>query len=120
MIRRYQITPVPKPRQTRADRWKKRPAVVRYRNFADDCKVSGVHVPLSGSVITFAMPMPKSWSKSKRQRMAGEPHQQKPDLDNLVKALFDAVYQDDCQIWQFSAKKIWTDGPGWFEVENTE
>ena len=32
------ITPVAKPRQTRSDVWKKRPCVVKYRQFADDLR----------------------------------------------------------------------------------
>lgn len=42
---RYIITPVPKPRQTQADKWKQRPAVMRYRAFADEAplKNKGTH-----------------------------------------------------------------------------
>ena len=31
----YDITPIGKPRMTRADKWKQRPAVMRYRAFCD-------------------------------------------------------------------------------------
>jgi hypothetical protein len=78
---RYPITPVPKPRQTRQDRWKKRPSVVRYRDFADECRRLGIHVPESGCTVRFGLPMPKSWSKKKRQGMNGRAHQQTPDVD---------------------------------------
>ena len=60
---KYEIDPVSKPRQTRSDRWKQRPAVVRYRAFADECRLRGVVVPESGAHIVFNMPMPPSWSK---------------------------------------------------------
>ena len=33
---KYDITPVPKPRQTQRDKWKRRDVVMRYRAFADE------------------------------------------------------------------------------------
>ena len=106
MIARYPITPVPKPRQTQSDKWKKRPAVLRYRAFADQVRLRGVTV-LNGDVITFVMPMPKSWGSTKERLMTGEPHQQKPDWDNLAKSLCDAMYKDDSHLWNLHVKKIW-------------
>ena len=103
----YDITPVPKPRMTQRDRWQKRPAVVRYRNFCDQVREAGVAVDQQGAAIIFVIPMPKSWSKKKRVQMAGAPHQQKPDLDNLIKALLDAVHDEDCAVWSLAAEKRW-------------
>ena len=82
-MKTYQITPIPKPRMTQKDRWAN----------------SGYHV-------TFVLPMPDSWSKKKRAEMAGKPHQQKPDKDNLEKALLDAIFEDDCRIWDGRVTKI--------------
>lgn len=76
----YPITPVPKPRQTRADKWKQRPAVMRYREFADQVRAAGITLPDCGALVTFYIPMPKSWSKKKRARADGTPHQSKPDV----------------------------------------
>jgi len=53
--------------------------------------------------------MPKSWSKKKRAEMAGKPHQAKPDKDNLEKALLDAVFEEDSQIWDNRVSKFWGD-----------
>ena len=39
--------------------------------------------------------------------MSGKPHQQKPDTDNLVKAVLDAVHTDDSGIYHFEAMKFW-------------
>ncbi len=39
--------------------------------------------------------------------MAGKPHQQKPDKDNLEKALMDAIYADDAHIWDSRVTKRW-------------
>lgn len=103
----YNIPPVPKPRMTQSDKWKKRDCVLRYRLFCDEVRLRGVELPPSGASITFIMPMPESWPKRKRDEMDGKPHQQKPDLSNLIKALEDAVHLDDSHIWQYSAEKAW-------------
>jgi Holliday junction resolvase RusA-like endonuclease len=95
----YPITPVPKPRQTRSDRWKKRPCVMRYRAFADKCKLLiGVDGLKTGDHVRFWLPMPKSWSAQERADACGEPHEGKPDLDNMLKALMDALVKKDEKI----------------------
>lgn len=103
----YQLTPVPKPRQTRSDKWKQRPSVISYRNFADQVRDLSVDLPEGGSHIVFVIPMARSWSKKKRAEMDGQPHQQRPDLDNLIKALADAVHSEDSHLWDYRASKIW-------------
>jgi len=104
---KFDITPVPKPRMTQSDRWKKRDCVMRYWKFKDEVRSNKITLPDSGFYMIFTLPMPKSWSKKKRSEMNGRAHQQTPDLDNLVKALSDAVFDDDCQIWDFRATKKW-------------
>lgn len=104
---KYDIIPVPKPRQTRADKWQKRPRVLRYRAFADEIKLRGIQVKPGDSLI-FTMPMPKSWSKKKKAEMDSQPHTQTPDLDNLIKSLLDACYANDSHIWKLGeTSKIW-------------
>ena len=51
--------------------------------------------------------MPKSWSKEKKEQMACTPHQQRPDKDNLEKALMDAVLDEDCMVWDSRVTKLW-------------
>ena len=103
----YKITPCSKPRQTRSDKWKKRPCVLKYRAFADECRLNGMTIPDSGSQITFRLPMPKSWSNKKREEMNGKPHQQTPDVDNLLKAVMDAVMKQDNSVWDIRPTKLW-------------
>lgn len=103
----YLIEPVPKPRQSRSDRWKQRPAVMRYRAFCDDARLCKIHLPESGAHVTFVLPMPASWSKKKRAELNGRPHQQKPDVDNLTKSLLDALFKDDAHIWDVRVSKLW-------------
>lgn len=107
-----EIDPVAKPRQTRSDKWKQRPAVMAYRAFADKlralAKRKKLTLPADGMDILFYLPMPESWSAKKKLKMHHTPHQQKPDLDNLVKAVFDALCEDDCHIWRLSrVEKRW-------------
>lgn len=92
---------------TRADCWKKRPIVLRYWAFCDEVKEAGITLNNANDHLIFHVPMPKSWSKKKKKRMAGTPHQQRPDLDNYVKALFDSVMSEDCFVYHFEASKFW-------------
>ena len=103
----YNITPVAKPRMTRSDRWKKRNCVVKYWAFKDEIKKHNVSFE-NGQCLKFYIPMPKSWSKKEKTEHNGKPHQQTPDIDNLEKALFDAIFTCDKHIWHVGdKKKIW-------------
>ena len=110
---RYAIVPVPKPRQTQSDRWKKRPCVLRYRAFADEVRAKGIEVPVCGAHVTFGVPLTDA--KRKQGYAAGDPHQQRFDVDNALKALLDAIYEDDCGVWDIRATKVWSD-KGFIEV----
>jgi Holliday junction resolvase RusA-like endonuclease len=103
------VSPVPKPRMTQSDRWKKRPAVVRYHQFKDDLRalVRGSLDPRFD--IVFLVPMPPSWSAKKRADMKGRPHQQKPDIDNYLKAFMDAMLIEDSHIYDTHPRKYWWD-----------
>lgn len=103
----YDITPVAKPRMTRSDKWKKRPCVLAYRAFKDECRLKGVMLNNSAVHITFYLPMPKSWSKKKKELHNGRKHQQRPDLDNIAKALADALFIEDSHIWDERITKRW-------------
>lgn len=102
----YAITPVAKPRMTQADKWKLRPACAKYWAFKDECRQMGVQVP-DGSCIHFVIPFPKSWGPKRREQMLMQRHRQRPDIDNLVKALLDAVHEEDCIISEIHAIKVW-------------
>lgn len=106
------VEPVPKPRMTRSDKWKKRPVVTHYFAFCDLLRLYAnkykFKVPAAGAHVVFHIPMPKSWSERKRAQMEGQPHQQKPDVDNLVKALLDALCEDDSYVWDMRKTKLWS------------
>ena len=106
-----EVTPAPKPRMTQSDRWKKRPAVVRYYQYKDDLVFEALAqgFVLSDEVeLDFYLPMPKSWSKKKQAEMNGKPHQAKPDIDNLAKAVMDALLGEDSHVWSLRARKFWS------------
>lgn len=109
--------PVAKPRMTRRDQWQTRPAVARYRAYCDDLRAAaaaqGFTLPDHGAHMVFRIPMPPSWPKRKRAEMDGQPHQQRPDVDNLTKAILDALRPDgDAAVWQLSAEKRWAQSGG--------
>jgi len=101
------INPVAKPRQTQRDKWAKRPCVMRYRAFADQLRASGLTLPECGYHLIFVLPMPPSWTDKKRVKMNGKPHQQVPDKDNLEKAVLDALFENDCRVWDGRVSKFW-------------
>ena len=103
---RYQIIPNTKPRMNRSDKWKQRPCVLRYRAFKDEIRLHKVVLPECHHV-TFVVPMPESWSKKRKIETNGKPHQQRPDVDNFLKAIFDAVFEEDSHIWDCRATKVW-------------
>lgn len=105
-MKTYPIKPNTKPRATRSDKWKQRPCILQYRAFKDEVRLHGVTLPDCPQIV-FVLPMAKSWSKKKRAEMNGKPHKQTPDIDNLAKALFDALYKDDSHIWDCRLTKIW-------------
>ena len=108
-MKRYPITPMGKPRMTKADAWKKRECVLRYSDFKDECRLRKLTLPESGYHVVCVIPMPKSWSKKEKAEMLHQPHRQRPDKDNLEKAILDAIYGEDSHIWDGRITKIWGD-----------
>lgn len=103
----YRINPVPKPRMTRKDKWNPSEAAQRYFAYRDEVRLHKVTIPEADYHVVFVLPMPDSWSGRKKARYIGSGHQQKPDKDNLEKGLLDAVYGDDCVVWDGRATKMW-------------
>ena len=108
------VTPMGAPRMTQRDKWKKRPVVVRYRAFKDALRESVPDVPEDAAGVSWVayMPFPKSYSKKKRAELAGQAHRQKPDRDNIDKAILDTLFKEDCRISFGTLSKRWDDGGG--------
>lgn len=103
------IAPVPKPRMTQRDKWKKRPIVERYFQFKDE-----IHTLVRGDLdarftVVFYIAMPASWSVKKKELYNGKPHQNKPDIDNYLKAFMDALCSDDSYVFDAQAQKFWAE-----------
>ncbi len=96
---------------------------VNYENWVKFCfseqQLDGL-IPTDGPValqMTAAFPIPKSTSKKQRERMlAGNVvPTKKPDCDNLLKIVADALngiaYRDDSQIVKCDVAKVYSDTP---------
>lgn len=71
-------------------------------------------VPIQGPVrlnLTAVFEIPKSRAKGKRALRDGEWHAQRPDLDNIEKAIKDGLnriaWADDCQVADVVKRKFW-------------
>jgi Holliday junction resolvase RusA-like endonuclease len=75
--------------------------------------------PLRGPVrlhVSCVFLMPVSWSKSRRHKHDGQPHAQKPDADNVAKAVMDGltasrIWPDDDVVAVLLVEKVWGDKP---------
>ena len=68
------------------------------------------HGPVKVTVwATFAPP--KSWTNKKTAANMNRPHIQRPDIDNIAKAVCDSLngvaFKDDSQIAAIEARKVW-------------
>lgn len=110
------ITPQSKPRITHQSIWSD--SAKKYYKYSNDLKKLYPYDLPSSLIISFHMPMAPSWSKKKRAELVGRPCQQRPDIDNLVKAVMDALCDDDSYIYHVDAGKFWTDqSDGWLEID---
>jgi len=107
----FPVDAMGKPRMTQQDRWKKRPATDRYwelksrlKSIAEGAKFE---LPACNYHMVFYLPMADSWPKSKKEEMVGRPHQQKPDKDNLEKAVLDCLCKEDSYVWDGRVTKLW-------------
>ena len=118
-----QITPVSKPRMTRADTYLKRAPVMRYRAFKDNLsRIAAEQKFVLGErfVAVFEFPMAASWSKKKKEAHVGKAHRNLNDLDNACKAIMDCLLPDqDSHVHCFFAAKFWAEtGKGRIRIYN--
>ena len=92
---------------------KKHP-VHAYKRAVHEAAVAAGLPVFSGPVdveIAAVFSMPKSWSKKKRDALACDLHAQKPDADNVAKAILDALsafWRDDAQVAVLRVRKMWS------------
>ena len=56
----------------------------------------------------FFLPMPTSWSAKKRRELANTGLTKTPDFDNLVKAVYDSVFDNDSRAYDVRSSKYWS------------
>ena len=104
------IPPHTAPRMSSSDKWKKRKCVTDYWTWKDafNCirNIQKINLPDVLNVL-FIIPMPTSWSHKKQEQFCGQPHMQRPDRDNLLKAVQDAFNIDDGYVWDGRTTKVW-------------
>jgi Holliday junction resolvase RusA-like endonuclease len=114
----YYGEPVAKPRMTRRDKWERRPAVIKYRQFADAFRLAAHDAGFrQGQIILEVdaeafIAIPESWSKKRKQKAVGHIHDRTPDGDNILKAVCDSLTADDSMIWHKLIEKYFDDGRG--------
>ena len=104
-------TPLGKPRMTRRDKWKKRPSVVRYREWSDAARIAAGPMPEPERIarldwVAYFEP-PQSWSKRERADAIGTLHRSRPDRDNIDKAILDTLFETDSAIACGTIRKVW-------------
>lgn len=138
---KFDIIPMGAVRMTTRGKWVK-PDAQRYLSYKHDISWSAkqqnrLEVPLVNAVvipsITFYMPIPKDGrvtikndigKRISKKVKPGDMHTSKPDVDNLVKGIFDCfngvVWRDDGQVCDIGRiKKVYGDQPG-VEIEVSE
>lgn len=72
------------------------------------------NAPIEGPVhliVRAVFEPPKSWSGKKKRDHLGKPHIQRPDLDNIEKAILDGLnriaFADDAQVCSTECRKLW-------------
>ena len=104
--------PAPRPRVTKTGTYND-PKYTSYKKALGLIAKSKIKKPLENEVkvtIVFFYETPKSWSKKKKE--LANWHKSKPDIDNLIKTVLDALngiaYKDDGQVVAIVASKMYT------------
>lgn len=123
----FPLRPIAKPRMTRSDQWRRgsdvRKCVRKYRDYKKQIQMyaQAQHYELPDSfTVVFGIPFPKSYNETKRNKLLGQPHQIKPDVDNLIKGLMDCLKSYDQSVWHVDARKVWTAGAGFIDVQEND
>lgn len=84
-------------------------------------KQKAFSIPVQGASFRFYIPVPPSWRPSRKRLMHGKLHQSRPDLDNLLKGVFDAMLVEDKHIAHVEAAKFWVNQErGWIEISTVD
>lgn len=85
-------------------------------SLSDLSKKKGFNPPEQGGHLIFYIAVPKSWKEYKKHEMHMKLHQSTPDWDNLSKAFFDSILDEDKYIADVRVTKRWVNQDhGWIE-----
>lgn len=108
------IKPIGKPRMTAGSVHS--PAAQRYWKYKDNLnKISKEAIALFNEwlfepyLLVFEVAMPPSWSRKKKEALAGKKMEQTPDKDNFEKAFLDALLKEDKRVYSGWVEKYWSD-----------
>lgn len=65
------------------------------------------NIPRNGMMFFFLIRVSPSWTKKKKKAHEWQPHENKPDIDNQLKLVYDALYKDDSMIHTTFATKLY-------------
>lgn len=106
----YLFEPVPAPRMSKSSAWSLEPGVLRYKAYCAEVRRRIPALPFPFVVEFYLSGKGEPYS----------PHKQKPDTDNLVKGLIDAVYWrkkgGDSHVYAFAARKLWSEAESHFMI----
>jgi len=101
--------PLGKPRMTARDHWKQRPCVLRYRAWCDLARFAAFQKNQKIELRKPAILTVKAYLPFGKVHRAG-PHTVRPDGDNILKAICDALFLNDQMVYKMSIEKLWCDG----------
>lgn len=102
------VLPIGAPRMNRCVKWRPSPRQLRYFVFKDALRAAvGDHPVPDGIDVTAYISMADTWTKKRKAEMDGKPHRLKPDTDNIAKGIMDALWGQDCGIWDLHLRKFW-------------
>jgi len=98
----------PRPRVTRWSTYSPDWYVLYAEKLKEEAELNNYVVPEVLENVTFVIQMAKSWSKKKKLAHDGQPHKDKPDLDNILKGFKDALCENDSYVHTYNnITKIW-------------
>lgn len=116
--------PAPRPRVTRRGTYND-PKYTAYKKALGLIASNRIKQPLTNEIaikIDFFYDIPKSWNKKKKA--AAKWHTNKPDIDNLIKTVLDALngiaFKDDSQVVHIVARKQYCNGTNGTKIEIEE
>jgi Holliday junction resolvase RusA-like endonuclease len=109
---KIKMAPFPKarPRVTKKGTFMPKKYVAKREKLQWLFKEAGGELNIEGIVsLTVAMrfKMPKAWSITIKDKMDGQPCGKKPDIDNCIGAVMDALFAEDSKVTEISASKTW-------------